>query len=941
MAIFVCTWTVLTIFLFIIQVTKASQVIPLLQYDMTTNDCERSTFSNGGILGRDSIKLIRNVSATACASGFGVESNFKYNCNETKISKALYTSKPIRSFMEELNRVDIPVTEESGLTLSLWIRPNNVNEYTCKNDDTTSSRTIFTIGWDTFSTEDYPPTGLTLCEKSKIDLQLSIIETDLFEIVYRTSDKIFEPCQRIEFNASSLLSTNIDNRLTSRPIHITISLGNYHQEVFVNGKAVARKREIFDVNLKHWNPMSLLEFFTYPTTVYYQTPPWDGQLLQFSIYTGILNNKLVKSVVSEGLAPSYPVAYPKVVHIYEDALDQNGTLQQIQMPFSFLDYEIDNLLSSLDLPHQPAAFVRHYITRFPTRGHLFHIEDGEIIEPVGNLPVLVNNMDRLSYIPQKDEHSDFLGHSYTSFDYCVTTKKIILSSQCTPVTISIVVDPINDPPVAIIPPVYYVREGIQVEDRALLLTGSDVDRYNFIQNIQITSLPKMGYLFLSVSSFRKDDNLLHGAILNTVNRMIPGKEVYVEYRFTDYITTTVQDLLVKDHFHFRVQDNVGSWSAEAKVEIHVVSSVFPSISNPNKWTVPMAKIGGTKKQLNGIDLSRLNRTLGFLMKSLPSTVIVLDEAGVPLVNNKIIESTKSLFHGNQNLGSANVTFVGIPSICDQNNSLLMKNILKYQVVALGLDKEVMSVSRAKEEEITIICRVEAVYMHVINQQGSMSLSAITYPTDDNCSGYMFDFKEESKSRCRETALIIGLQVDNAEKLIEPVYVVITASPGGFLSLNQKSFSNDYTILNQPVMRASIRLIVPAEKLTDVLSAIHFQSDLVGRIEIHIVLQYGRCDHNETYLIDNEFSASAIDCYKTHQKIYVNVQKNPEEYESSQYQFPWIHLLVIVVSGPIFYLKNKTNQIVEEIHAVLEDDGSIYDLPEVNSPENHSELALQC
>jgi hypothetical protein len=933
-----CVRAVLAVTPFITQATNASQLAPLLQYDMTMDDCQMSTFFNGGIFGKDSMILIRNASTTACTLGFGVESNFSngtYTSDEMKLSNAVYASKPIGSFVENLSDDTIPVINESGLTISLWIRPIYVHEHNCNDGDKckelTPSRSIFTIGWDTFGTNTVPPTGLTLCEKSKIDFQLSIVQTNLLEIVYRTSDQIFEPCQRINVDISSLLRTDVETQLSSRPMHIAISLGNYHQEVFVNGKTLARKREAFDADLKHWNPMSLISFFTYPSTEYHPLTPWEGQLFRFAVHSGILNKNQVRSLMSEGLSPSQPVAYPKLVHINEDALDQNGTLQQIRMPYSFLDYEIASLLNDFGLSHQPAAFVRHYITRFPTKGHIFHIEDGRIIEPSGNLPVLVSNTDRLVYMPRKDEHSEFLGGTYTSFDYCVTTNKIIMSSQCTPATISVVVDPVNDPPMAIIPPLYIVYEGVKNEASALLLTGSDVDKNDFIQNIEITSPPKMGYIFLSVSSFREEDKLLHGTILSESNNTIPGKEVYIEYRFTDYNTTTIQDSLVMDFFRFRVQDSAGSWSSEAEAKIQVLSSVTSSTDNPNKWRLQMAEAGGVSNQLTGIDSSGFNRTLGFLIKSLPSKVVILDDEGAPLEENQIIESSTSSLNGEKNIESASVTFVGIRSACNRSDNLLINDRLNYQVVALGADKEVLSISLAKEEEITIICGVAPVSMHFIDGEEPMSVSAFVSPTDDNCSGYMFDFTEDSRKACRDTALLFGLEVDNAKKLSWPVYVVITTSPSGFLSLNQNYLSDVQTFFDQPVMRSSIRFVVPAEKLHDVLSAIHFQSDSFGRDKIQVVLQYGRCNHNETFLVDHEFSVSTEECYKTQKNIYVNVQQNPQGFEtSSHYPFPWVPLFVIAVLGPIFYMKGKAKQTVEEIHLEWKEEGGTDDLPEVIS-----------
>lgn len=898
---------------------------------MSLHDCQKSLFFNGGTLGKNSMKLIRNSSTTSCSLGFGVESNLNVGTDasdETKTSNAVFASKPIGSFIQNLNSDALPFSNKRGITMSLWIRPNYAHEYTGKDDDgfndLASSRTIFTIGWGSFGTKVFTPSELTLCDKAKVDFQLSIIETNLFEIVYRTSDQIFEPCQRMEVNVSSLIKTNAETRLSSRPMHLTISLGNYHQEVFVNGRVLARRREVFDADLNHWNPKSLLQFFTYPTAGNRHSPPWEGQLFQFSVYGSVLDKNKVKTLISEGLPPSQPVADPKIVQIFEDALDRNGTRQQIQMPYFFFDDEMETLLSSLNLPHQPAAFVRHYITRFPGRGYLFHIEEGRKIEPSENLPVLVSNVDSFVFIPEKDEHSEFLGGIYTSFDYCVTTNKIIMSSQCTPATISVVVDPVNDPPVAIVPPLYVVHEGIQPKEHALLLTGSDVDNNDFIQKIQITSPPKMGHLFLSVSSFRKEDNLLHGTILEAVNNTIPGKEVFIEYQFLGYNTATVQGSLVMDFFSFRVQDSVGSWSSEAEVKIQVLSSILSPINGPDQWTVPMIK-EGMSKQLKGIDASGLNRTIGFLIKSLPSSVVVSDNEGAPLMKNQIIKSGKSSFHGGEHLAWANVTLVGMESACTQSDNNFVNEMLRYQVVGLDLYNEVMSISPPKEEEITIVCGVEPLSMHFIFEEGgSKSISAFSSSANDICSGYMFDFTEESRISCRGTTIVWGLQIDNTEKLAEPVYAVINASTGGFLSLNQNHLSNIYALFDQPVMRTRIRFLVPAKKIIDVLSAIHFQSNLPGTCEIQITLQYGRCNHNETFLVDHEFSGSKSECYKTQQKIYVNVNQNTHQVEElSNYPFPWFPLFAIVVLGPIFYLKGKARQTVEEIHTEWKDEeGSI-------------------
>uniref|UniRef100_A0A7S4ATE1 Cadherin domain-containing protein n=1 Tax=Pseudo-nitzschia australis TaxID=44445 RepID=A0A7S4ATE1_9STRA len=924
------TCILVILFASIIHVMDAMQLLPLLQYDMTTDYCHQGSYFNNGILGKESIALVRNTNTTRCVLGMGIESDFHLGIDDSvkiETSQVLYASKSIGSFLEDLNgnTFDSDNENENGFTISLWIRPHQNQAYTYNKQnkyghDLTSPKTIFAIGSDTFERKTFP-TALTSCEKSKIDFQLSMIDNDSLEIVYRTSNHMFEPCQRIEFNASSLWDIDDGTLFAARPTHISISLGNFRQQVLVNGKIMARRRESFDTGLKHWDPTSLLQFFDYPKDENRLSPLWDGQLFQFSIYRGVFNKNQVRSVISQGLPPSQPFARSKVAQIYEDALDENVTLQQIQMPYSFLDDEIDDLLTLLGLSHEPAAYTRYYITRFPSRGSLFHVGDKRTIEPNGNHPVLVRDMDSLVYIPRKDEHSEFSGHAYSSFDFCVTTNKIITSSQCISATISVIVDPINDPPVASIPKPYYVHEGINEEAQALLLTGSDVDKSDSIQTIQITSPPKLGYLFLSVSSFRNEDNLLHGTLLSTVNNTILGKEAYVEYQFTECDTVVIQDSSIVDFFRFRVQDSAGSWSAEAEVKVHVlsgISSYSPSDSSP--WIAPMTQVGGVRNVLKGIDSSGMNRTLGFFFKSLPSKGIILDE-GTQVMENHIAESTKKIYADEKIARMVNVTYVGAPAICDKSDDLLINDTFEYQVVALGPDKGVVSVSPTMEEQINVFCPVELVSMSVIDEEELMNVSAFVSLADDYCSGYLFDFSEESKTSCRNTTLVFGLNVDNVEKLPEPVYVSIKTR-GGLLSLKQEDLEDFHPIFDQPVMRSSIHIILPAENLNDVLSAIHFQSDAVGMDEIQVVLQYGRCDHQEKFLLEHDFSEATTECYKSEKTINVNIEQNLQDSQLLHYPFPMVSLLVILILGPIFYIKGKGKRAIEDVF--IEWQEGIYD-----------------
>ena len=933
---------------------QASNLMPpLLHYDFTMDNCHTGRFRNAGRLdpntaNDDSIDLIRNPTVTSCIYGIGIEFESSYSelpfdhsssssnndlpLRYSTTGKSLYSSKPMEVVLNALdNDAAIVGQEEHGITLSFWIRPHPMHsrEKTYGEDRSSWTSPILTIGSsDVRQPSSSAPNGLSSCATSNLDFQISMIEDHKLEVVYRTNDPDAEPCQRIEvpLPSRSIATTRLDDdeeedrRGSSVPVHIMIALTDYNQRVFVNGRNEGtRMIERFDPNLHHWNPQSILQFFTYSSTENYPliTPPWEGQLFQFSLYRGALEKEQVRSVLSDGLPPSQPLAHQKVVTIQEDANDDDRYTQEIATSYTFLDTEMESLFALLDLPHQHAATVRHYITRFPSRGSLFHPVDRHKIEPEGTLPVFVDNAERLVYIPLKDEHSDFRGEAYTTFEYCVTTTKIIASSQCVSVTISVVVDPVNDPPVASSLPTYSVYEGVIKEDTdALLLSGSDVDEGDFIQCIQITAPPKMGYLFLSVSSFRKEDNLRHGTLLSTIHNTISGNEAYVEYRFTDYTTTVLQGTSVADYFKFRVQDSTGTWSTEREVRIQISSSVYSYVHSPDEsdhWMTNMTQVGGTFHEIVGQDVSGLNRTNGFIFISLPTKGVLRDEHGVSIQQNQIIKSHSAHINdGHVKMERINLNYVGIPNLCRHNDALFLNDNLRYQVVAMDATNDIVSVSSIKEVQVTVVCAREPLSMELIEQNESNIVSEFTSRFDDNCSGYMFDFTNESRTACNTVAFVFGFHVKNTETLTQPVLVSMTSSTG-LLSLQKDYFSDVHPFDDQLIMRPELYFLSPPEKLRGILSAIHFQSDSIGSTEIRIVFQFGDCQHS--YLRDHEFSPPTTDCHQTDIRIPVMVQHNRDGAQGYKYPFPWVSLLLILLLGVVLYLKGLVRETLQNIQAV--------------------------
>ena len=157
MAIGFNTCILVIVFASIIHVMDAMQLIPLLQYEMTTDYCHQGRYFNNGILGKESMALVRNTNTTRCALGMGIESDFYLGIDdsaEIETSQALYASKSIGSFLEELNGNTFDNDDENGFTISLWIRPHQNQDFTYNkqkkyDDHLTSPKTIFTIGSDT------------------------------------------------------------------------------------------------------------------------------------------------------------------------------------------------------------------------------------------------------------------------------------------------------------------------------------------------------------------------------------------------------------------------------------------------------------------------------------------------------------------------------------------------------------------------------------------------------------------------------------------------------------------------------------------------------------------------------------------------------------------------------------------------------------------------
>jgi hypothetical protein len=178
------------------------------------------------------------------------------------------------------------------------------------------------------------------------------------------------------------------------------------------------------------------------------------------------------------------------------------------------------------------------------------------------------------YLPPPNQFSNTTEDVFATFSYCVVAISVFNAQQCDSAEIRVIVDPVNDPPIALPVEPITAFEGVETLDTPkILLSGMDVDIDDVISSIQVTQPPAHGDLILSVSSFRKD-GLLHGTHLSVLDFTVGAEDpVYIKYIWNPASTHVVQGNYVQDTFQFRVADRAGLWSTEKTVEIKIISAV--------------------------------------------------------------------------------------------------------------------------------------------------------------------------------------------------------------------------------------------------------------------------------------------------------------------------------------------------------------------------------
>ncbi|KAL7577873.1 hypothetical protein ACA910_010617 [Epithemia clementina (nom. ined.)] len=825
----------------------------------------------------------------------------------------------------------------------------------------------------------------TPCEKYGFDLHL-VQQSNVFDVYFRTSEQVFEPCHRLRipnFAANNSSSTspqgmNADSTLT----HLAISLTHGLQQVFFNGQLVQSSYEAFANDLSHWNNKDTIQkdydsskrlaIFSYPGFA-----PWLGALYQLELLSGGLTTATVQSRLRQGLIPSPPVAMPASIYIHEDAErnpeshEPTWYSQQQHISSHFLRNEADTiplpvqsvqqegleLLKSLDLvPSNETVFLHRYITRPPSVGELY-LKNGRPLGPAlqeeeqpqeGEAEIweVVSSTD-IVYVPPHNAHSKTFTQNdtlrtFTSLEYCVSAQPILHARECNSATIEIYVRPVNDPPIPNQfrpdnPIVLHEGDSSSTGVRAtttpkILLTGTDVDDGDFVQSVKITSPPEYGNLVLSVGTFRQD-GLVHGTALNTLDYLVHGREnVYLQYEWDPWskFTGSLQGV-VHDQFSFSVADKFGRWSVEETVPLEIYSAVTVVEIN---LTIDMNSVDDGKDDNNVWsseqqpinisiplrDASGYNRTLGVYFDSAPVGMLVDPATRQPVSNGTILLSSSHM----DNQSSSAVVELGLlrgSDFCTTSEN--QDHTFRFSTKALALDKEtgrIKSTSERVGQQVHVHCRPAPLYWIVDRNCSSSTSNNCAYWVSqsdprlsslDPCSGGRFNASSNAmplyRTNCSKRALVLeNVTVQSKTPLswmMNSLVEVEITSQTGYLTLNEEHWNKTQPRQGRRLeSRGMVRFLVYPADIQSVLAFLHYQSPKPGNDVIEFVLYQGNCTsyyRNKTEMNRSDDNA----CHVARQSISIVVQTDPERnwYQTSLVSgFQW-QILVCLVGYPLIYL----------------------------------------
>ncbi|CAB9516842.1 Inherit from NOG: domain protein [Seminavis robusta] len=816
----------------------------LARYTFTTAACNEGSFPDTAHhLEVPLPSLGRNREYTKCSKGLGVEAVPYVDASvNSNVPLWLEQKDGLNDILQHVARNDW------GISFELWLKPIVGDE------PRVAESVIFAIGSPSSADED----------KSNDCDELGLWESNgKLQISLRTSDPFVPSC------VTSLVSD-----FSIRPgklIHLVISIRDGHQRVFVNGKGQSFANEHF--SLDSLRSATAMTFFS---SVNNSIGTWQGSLYQFSIYDNALLQTEVEQSLTAGLVGDIPHSIPYEVVLNEDAeaepeshpiewyfspqsvtslsLDDTQDIQKIPLSLRPVQDEINTLLAAANLTlinDNTLLTVFAYITALPSKGSLFHHKDEGFVElhHTNDEPfaLFLEDPDSLVYLPTHSEHSELPGSVYTTISYCVSTRVIFDPVQCDPSVISIVVDEVNDPPIAIANPasLQAVEGGDTLEMASIQLGGSDVDRQDSVTFIQITSPPKWGKLMLRVTTFR-DDGLPHGTLFSPANNFTvashgSSESVYVKYLFNGIDPGTSQHQGIPgndamDYFRFRVSDQQGAWSLEQTVHIDIMSAV--ETVTPKS----IQKLSGdepTAINFNATDASGYERPLALFFDTIPN-----EDIGWLVETN----SNSILRPGSVAPVETALSFLPNASFCSDKYDPGITTRVNYRAVALMNDK-VTSVSTSVIQSFEMQCPKPIIDVTSTSKTIHLYAFSLYSINQTNCRVPLYESLHSSESRiCDEAATVDGVRPISATRRSLGYEVVVTVLPeSGYITFSEVSWHKVRLFKGRRAMASeNVTFAASLEDLEEVFDGMTYRSILPGNHSLEITIQYEGCLVNEHF-----------------------------------------------------------------------------------------------
>ena len=826
------------------------------RYTFTTDECMNGSFAGDPTQGFvQTLPFHRDLVTTKCSKGLGVESvpDLEWPNGLDAPPLSMETSSATKLFQSIKQR-------NNGITFELWIKPFGA--------DRDAISTVFAVG----PTEGTPSNGdRDPCDDGNFDLQLATVEGK-FQVTFRSSDSLFSSCFRYSVFDFPVQSEKV--------IHVVIALRDSHQQVFFNGQGATAASEDFSNNLDHWSAESTLHFFSRrgSATESYDENLWQGSLLRLSLYDRALSLHEVKQSLQAGLTGGLPFSIPYQVVINEDAERVPGShapvwydsppivssrgeneaedLQRLPLRIGTIEDEVREMLASvnLDAPQNtPVPSQQYvYITSLPSKGSLYHFS-GQFFVKLQSSPelqsneapmaILIEDSSSLIFLPNYNEFSATLAAQYATVSYCVSNKIIFDPRQCDSSAISIVVDSVNDPPVAFSwPSSLTTSEGLDWEQLpSIELGGTDTDQGDIISAIQITEPPRWGDLILRVTEFR-EDGVFHGASISDSNPFtVPSqnrKSIHVKYVFSPPTpASTLQPIPgngASDLFRFRVSDRDGVWSLPKSVRVDIGSTLQAAHTlAPGQYM----HTNNITVMLHAHDTSGNHRPLAYFFEAVPH-----HENGLLLqlaTDKRLLTGSTILSDSDdKSVSSAVIAFVPNLDSCGISELPAAGNFT-YRAVALQ-DGAPVSVSPSLTQPLEAPCFYNPLFELSISAEPLVLENfRLNSAHEIGCGASVYD-QSRFSGACSTVAEINAIKVTASDNHINPLMVTLLSGKG-YVSFNNEFWHTVKPIRGRRNMATEeVTFLARPENLQGILTGLSFRSQNIGDDVLTVSVQYGDC-----------------------------------------------------------------------------------------------------